>query len=334
MRSAFRAWGYESEIFSERHRILPELRNDVRDIRQAGGVTGEDDIVLLHLSIGSVVNDLFRDLSCRKAILYHNITPPEYLRGVHEEVARRLEWGREQVRALAGSASCLMADSRYNAEELKDMGYGDARVLPLFLDFSMIRTKPDRSVLNALRDGKINVLFVGRCAPNKRIEDALSAFCCFQRTVERGSRFIHTGSFAGMERYHALLIAHAQGMELRDVLFTGAVSQRELSAYYAAADIFLCMSEHEGFCIPLVESMAHGVPVLAYAAAAVPETMAGAGVLFREKRYDLVAEMMGVLVGNRELRDAVILEQRRRIERYERRDLNAELKECLSPLFT
>lgn len=332
MQCIFRKWGYESHIFSEAGCISPVLRKNARDAEQARQTIRPDDLVILHLSIGSAVNDLFASLTCRKAILYHNMTPPDYLRGIQEQTARRLAWGQEQTRSLAGKASVVMADSRFNADELRNMGYGEVRILPLLLDFDFIRAKPDRQTLRNLLDGKVNVLFVGRCVPNKRVEDILSAFYYFQQFIEPNSRFIHVGSHAGMERYYMLLKTLARNLNLENVLFRGTVSQQELSACYDASHLFLCMSEHEGFCIPLLESMAHDLPVLAYAAAAVPETLNGAGILFRKKQFDWIAEMMGAIVRIKKFREAVIRTQRNRLLRYEKRNLENELQSCLSPL--
>jgi len=176
------------------------------------------------------------------------------------------------------------------------------------------------------------VLFVGRCAPNKKIEDALRTFYHFQKTVEPASRFIHVGSFAGTERYYAYLLAQAKNLQLDAVHFLGPATQSQLNACYRCARVFLCMSEHEGFCIPLLESMACGVPVLAYAAAAVPETLDGAGILFREKNHPLLAELLGRVAQAGALRDAVLRGQAERLARYRRRDLAAELREHLAPL--
>jgi L-malate glycosyltransferase len=332
LRRIFRGWGFESDIFCEPRRILPELRAEARDAAAYRATCKPDDIVLLHLSIGSNVNDLFAELPCRKAILYHNITPPEYLRGIQEQVAALLARGRDQARRLAGSAKVVMADSEFNAGELREWGYPETSVLPLVLDLGHLREKPNRAVLGKYRDGLVNVLFVGRCVPNKRIEDALSAFYYFQKFVEPASRFIHAGSFAGMEAYHALLLTKLRDLQLQNVELIGSVRQDELNACYRAAHVYLSMSEHEGFCIPLIESMVHDVPILAYAAAAVPGTLDGAGVLFREKEFDLVAEMLGRLVKDAALRGAVIAGQRERLARYEKRDLASELRGHLAPL--
>ncbi|HSA18220.1 MAG TPA: glycosyltransferase family 4 protein [Kiritimatiellia bacterium] len=332
LRGIFRSWGFDSDIFCEARRILPELRGEARDVAGAKESFRPDDIAFLHLSIGSPVNDLFAELPCHKALLYHNITPPDYFRGIQEQIAHHLAKGREQAKRLAGAASVVLADSRFNADELESWGYGPAGVLPLVLDLARLRGEADRGVLKKYDDGLVNVLFVGRCVPNKRLEDGLAAFHYFQRYVEPASRFIHAGSFAGVEQYHALLLTMMRDLRLQNVELIGSVRQDELNACYKSARLFLCMSEHEGFCIPLIESLVHDVPVLAYAAAAVPGTLDGAGVLFREKRFDLVAEMMGRLVRDASLRGAVLKGQRERLARYEQRDLAAELRNHLASL--
>ncbi len=332
MRDLFRSWGYESHIYAEARRILPELRSEARDVCDYPKQAQPGDVVLLHLSIGSIVNDVFAGCNGRKVILYHNVTPPEYLQGVQEEVAANLARGREQMKQLAGTADVVLADSRFNARELEALGYGEVRVLPLVLDLQKLRGRSDRRLLRTFGDGLVNVLFVGRCVPNKRLEDLLAAFYYFQKFVEPASRFIHAGSYAGLERYYAYLLTYARELKLENVVFTGSIRQEELNACYRSAHLFLCMSEHEGFCIPVIESMALEVPVLAYEAAAVPETMGGAGVLFTEKRFDLVAEMMGRLTGDTAFREAVLKGQRERIARYEHRDPSVELRDLLKPV--
>ena len=330
LRRILRSWGCESEIYSEQKRILPELRGDVRDIKTFKA--GPDGAVILHLSTGSVVNDFFASLPCRKIVRYHNVTPPEYFRGIAEQAAHVCARGREQVKRLADKTDLTLAVSAFNGADLTAQGYRDVRTLPLLLDLPELREEPSRRVMKYLQDGLTNILFVGRCAPNKRIEDCLAAFYYFQKYVEPSSRFIHVGSFAGMEAYHAMLLTMTRERDILRVEMPGAVSQHELNAYYKSSHVFLCMSEHEGFCIPLIESMAHGLPILAHDAAAVPETLDGAGVLFREKRFDLVAEMMGRLTKDQPFRNAVIQGQRERLKRYEKRDLAAELRQHLAPL--
>ena len=332
MRDLFRSWGFESQIYSEQKRILPKLRGEARDLAASLEDFHPDDIVLLHLSMGSDVNDIFPTLAGRKAILYHNITPPDLFRGVQDQTAHTLARGRQQAKALAGSAEVVMADSQFNADEIGEMGHAHPQVLPLVLDFSMLRAKPDRRILRHYRDGMVNLLFVGRCAPNKRIEDLLNTFYYFQRYVQPASRLIHVGSYAGMEQYHALLLTRARELSLKNVEMVGSVRQDELNAYYQVSRAFLCMSDHEGFCIPLLEAMTHDLPVVAFAAGAVPETLDGAGVLVREKQFDLIAETLGRVTEDESLRAAILKGQRERLSRYEKQDLAADLRHFLAPL--
>ena len=332
MQGVFRSWGFDSDIFSERKRIAPESRKHTRDLAESGDAFKPEDVVLLHLSIGSPANETFAALPCRKAILYHNITPSHYFNVVNTRTAHNLAEGRRQLEALAGVADVTMADSQFNASELVECGYEDVKVLPLMLDLSRLRSTPDRRILKRLNDGKTNILFVGRCVPNKKLEDLLRACAYFHRCVNPNARLVHVGSLAGTERYYYLLRGLARELGLNDAIFADAVPQAELNAYYRCADLFLCMSEHEGFCIPVMEGMLHDVPVLAFAAAAVPETMDGAGVLFHKKDFGPIAEMMGCLTSDTNLRRAVIAGQRERLARYEARDLTSELRGHLAPL--
>ncbi|NCD32285.1 MAG: glycosyltransferase [Spartobacteria bacterium] len=332
IRKIIQKWGHPSEIFSETARVLPELRREIGDVSTLPSLCQPDDIAILHLSIGSVVNRIFSELKCKKVIIYHNITPPELVKGIVPQMAAHAEKGLVQVRAMHDVAQVVLADSQFNADELTAMGYSDVKVLPLILDFKSMVDKPDKKVMNSLSDGKTNILFVGRCAPNKRIEDILAAFYYYQRYVNPDSRLIHAGSFNGMEAYHAYLLTICHENGLKDVQMPGSVTQSVLNAYYQKADLFLCLSDHEGFCIPLLEAMENQIPVMAYDAGAVAETMQGAGVLVKEKHFDLIAEMMGQLTTDKPLRQAVLSTQNRRLDRYKALHLEDDLRRHLDPL--
>ncbi len=331
LRDLFRSRGLASEIYCESGRILPELRKDARDLRAARSEITAEDLVILHLSIGAEVNDLFPELPGKKVIRYHNVTPPEYFRALNDHIARQLEWGREQMKSLAGVADLNLAVSRYNALELEAAGYEGVEVHPLVLTLKRLADAPEPEVMAKYSDGMLNVLFVGRCAPNKRIEDLLHAFYYLQKYVEPKSRLIHVGSFAGTEQYLAMLKAIARDLNLRNVDFVGSVPESHLVAYYRVSDVFVCMSEHEGFGIPLLEAMQAELPVLAYASAAVPETMDGAGVVFQEKNFDEVAEWIHRAGRDPEVRRAILQTQAARLSRYENDDAPGRLLQHLSP---
>jgi len=332
LQKVFQLWGHDSDIYSNVRHVPRELRHTVSDVMEAEQSIRTDDIVLLHLSVGTPVNDVFARLACRKVILYHNVTPPEYFSGSNPDLADQLAWGRSQAAGLRDTAGVVLAVSRYNADELRELGYASVSVFPLLLNLDGYGADIDPDTHATYGDGDVNILFVGRCAPNKAIEDALRAFECFQKEFEPRSRFIQVGSYAGTEAYRDLLRAQARECGIRGVELLGTLSQPKLNAIYASAHVFLCMSEHEGFCIPLLESMVHGVPVLAYAAAAVPETLDGAGVLVREKNFMAIAAMMHRLVRDAPLRDAVVAGQRKRLQRYADRRPEEELRTHMATL--
>ncbi len=329
-RDIFRSWGHNSEIFSADGCIHKSVCKSVLDVDHY--LAAPDDIVLLHLSIGSKVNETFKNVSCKKVILYHNITPAHYFELVNKQTANNLKYGRKQVADLSKTADINMAVSKFNASELRELGYQNVKVLPLVLDFSMLTNRIDHHLTKKLNDGCKNILFVGRCTPNKKIEDLIQVFAYYQKTIEPNSRLIHVGSHTGSERYYGVLTAMTKELDINNIMFTGSISQPELNACYASADAFLCMSEHEGFCIPLIESMLHDIPILAHASAAIPETMDGSGILMTKRDFDVAAELLNQLVSNKKLRSAVIKQQSERLIQYRSRDLRSELKQHLASL--
>ncbi len=333
MRRRFRAWGHAADIVCEARRTAPQVRHEIRDLAEVAAAIRPSDIAILHLSIGSPVNLAFGALRCRKVVLYHNVTPSHYFRFCNPTLAGDLETGRRQAAALAGAAEVNLADSAFNAAELAAMGYRDVRVLPLTIDLDAFGSRQaDAPLRRRLDDGTFNVLFVGRCVPNKKIEDLLTVMHYVQRNVEPAARLVLVGAHAGLEAYYSLLMARVRALGLHDIRFLGAVTQPQLNACYATAHAFLCLSEHEGFCAPLIEAMLHGVPVLALRAAAVPETLAGAGVLFDQADFPLIAETLGQIRHAAPLRLAILARQQIRIEAFRRRDLDAELRAALAPL--
>jgi len=329
-RSIFRSWGHESEIFCELKRILPELRKDTRDLATASETIRSSDIVILHLSIGSDANLAFKSMNCRKVILYHNITPPDFFRGFNEELVRHLTIGREQLALLRDVADVNLAVSKFNASEMTAAGYKNVGVIPLMLDRTNWNGPVDQRLTKRYRDGFTNILFVGRCAPNKRIEDLLFTLYYCQKYVNPETRLIHVGSFAGLERYQGLLRTKAMELRVNHFVIAGSVRPDELRAYYKAADVFLCLSEHEGFCIPLLEAMGHNIPVIAYNAGAIEETLGGAGVLVNEKRFDMIAETIQRISTDAALRNAVIKGQDNRLAAFETLDIPGMMKSALN----
>ena len=329
MRSLFRQWGLESEIACSPSSTEPEQRHDIVDFATLRARIRPEDTAILHLSIGCEANAVFASLPCRKVILYHNITPARFFERIDPATTAALAEGRRQARELAGVADINLAVSAFNARELVDMGYRDPHVLPLMIDLERVHGEVDASYAARYADGAVNILFVGRVAPNKRHDELLRVFHDFQHYVEPRSRLVLAGSSGGTEAYRTLLLGQAYALELKRVVFTGSLGQAQLNACYRTASVFLCMSEHEGFCAPLLEAMYHDVPVVAVGDAAIPETLGGAGILFAERNYPLIAETIGRLVRDTALRESVLARQRRRVDEYRARDFAAELRAAL-----
>ena len=331
LQAIFRAWGYESEIFCPLRHVSPRMRGRARDLAAHRARAKPGDLVFFHFSIGSETVDYFKGLPAPRVLVYHNITPGRYFHALYDERELLLDQGRREFASLAAVPDLSLADSTFNARELRDAGFGKVEVMPIILGAEPAGVKPDESVVRRLRDGKKNILFVGRVVPNKRYEDLLRCFHAYRRFIGAEARLLLVGSYMGLERYLAFLKNMARELLLDDVLFTNHVRQDQLAAHYRAADLFLCMSEHEGFCIPIIEAMAAGVTVLAYAAGAVPETLGGSGVLVREKDYPRIAEMMAALLADGPLRAGVISRQRERLAAFDPGTLERKLRGYLSP---
>ena len=328
IRAHLRRAGLRSDIFT--HECEPRLRHEVRPLEDYEGAGGT---CLFHFSIGGPAGRAAYHHRGPLAVLYHNITPASWFATFHPHLARLCHDGRRELAAFAPRTTLGLADSEYNRQELEAAGYRPTAVLPVVLDFEHYRrVRPSPSVGKLYGPDRRNVVFVGRIIPSKRIEDLLRAFAVFQRHVERRSRLLIVGDYRGQERYFTRLTQMVAALRLRDVVFTGRVEDDDRRAYYEAADVFLGLSEHEGFCVPVLEAMLHDVPVVAYDTGAVRETMSGGGVLLRDKSPELVAELLGRLLQDPSLRAAVLRGQAEAIARWRAIDFGTLLIERLAPV--
>lgn len=315
--------GYTSEIFVETaDRILEPLTHDYRELVDA---SHPDNLLIHHFSIGSKASRTAFAVPDRMALIYHNITPPEYFSTIHRRLARQCFHGRREILAYIDRCDLAMGDSEFNRQDLERFGFKRTAVLPVVPDFSHLAGPPNRFIAGRYDDAWTNIVFVGRVISNKKIEDLIRFFHAYHTRYNPRSRLLIVGAFSMFERYMAMLYHLIDDLDLGHVHFAGHVSDEELVAYYEVADLFLCASEHEGFCVPIVEAFHEEVPVLAYAATAVPATMDGAGVLYAEKDAELVAAQMDALVSNQALRDAVIDGQLAAVERLQAKDFDGTL---------
>ena len=318
-----RASGYESEIFIET--ADSRLESLTRDFRELVDFSHPDNLLLHHFSIGSKASRTAFALPDRMALIYHNITPPEYFVGVHRTLARQCFRGRRELRAYADRCDLALGDSEFNRQDLEALGFPRTAVLPVVPDFSHLDREPNWLVAQDFDDDWTNILFVGRVIANKKIENLIRYFHAYHAAVNPRSRLLIVGAQSGFERYLASLHQLTATLGASHVHFIGHVSDEELVAFYELGDLFLCASEHEGFCVPLVEAFYKQVPVLAYAATAVPSTMDGAGVLFDDTDPMHVAALMDGILSNPALQDRVVEDQLAAVDRLKAKDFAGTL---------
>ncbi|MEG0615585.1 MAG: glycosyltransferase, partial [Oscillospiraceae bacterium] len=200
-----------------------------------------------------------------------------------------------------------------------NLGYPATATLPIVFDKKeYLSTIPsDKVVQKYGNDGFTNILFVGRIAPNKRHEDILHTFAVYNKYINSKSRLFFVGNSSGSEKYYNALKCYITENGIENVIFPGHISFQEIVAYYKIANVFLCESEHEGFCVPLLEAMTFDVPILAYSSTAIPWTLGGSGVLFTEKDHQKIAEMMDIIVNNSNFREQIINGQQERLEFFD-----------------
>jgi len=318
-----RCAGYESDIFVET--ADPRLESLTRDYRELVDATDPENLLLHHFSIGSKASRTAYALPDRMALIYHNITPPEYFAAVHPTLARQCFRGRREIHAYVDRCDMALGDSEFNREDLASLGFKKTAVLPVVPDLAHLDNPADWFVARQFDDEWTNVLFVGRVIANKKIEDVIRCFHAYHTTFNPRSRLIIAGVFSVFERYFAALTHLVNELGLQHVYFAGHISDAELIAYYELADLFLCCSEHEGFCVPLIEAFYKQVPVLAYAATAVPATMDGAGILFDTKDPAYVASLMDAVLSNVDLQDALVEQQLDAVDRLQAKDFDRTL---------
>jgi glycosyltransferase involved in cell wall biosynthesis len=259
------------------------------------------------------------------ALCYHNITPGELLRDFTPMLADLCDRGRKALADFPRPAA-LIADSAFNAKDLRAAGLGEAAIVPLLLDV------PDDTAPRPAVGADPTILSVGRIAPNKRLEDVIKAFALYQRHRAPGARLVLVGTWAGLENYRLALERLVIRLRVQRVFFTGPISTEARDAWYARAHAYLSMSVHEGFCAPLVEAMGHGVPVVARSAGAVPETLGGAGVIVDGLDLPLVAEALNEVVSSQETRVALAKAARRRLGDLRPEKLAPRIKSALEPI--
>ena len=308
-RDQLRAAGHASDIFTA------EVHADSKNVgaRLVREYRGDADVIVYQMAIGSVVADAVLGRPEPLVVNHHNLTPLRYITGWQPVAAHGVVWGRAQLRELASQARLGVADSSYNEQDLIDAGLTRTSVVPPLLDLGTLEAAP----ASAGRPGPTTWLFVGRLAPNKAQHDVIKALAAYRRFHDASARLVLVGGGTD-EPYAATLRKFVKSLDLDDaVTFTGGVSDDERTAYYARADVFVVTSEHEGFCVPLVEAMFHRVPIVAFSAAAVPETLGDAGLLLETKEPCTVAAAVHRMLTDDAVRSHVVTAGAARAPRFD-----------------
>lgn len=325
-----REWGFETAVFAQH--IAPQLREyALPDGQFLPFLESTNDLLIFHYSIYSPNIRLFQAFSGRKVLIYHNITPPKFFTGWDNHQAALCDMGRNVLKTMT-NCDLAVGDSDFNRQELIEARFDPAKtaVLPLFLTLP----EPVRNGRTTSKSPpeKATWLTVGRVAPSKAIEDVLRIFAIYKHNINPNAELFIIGSL-GVTSYVTALKLLIDDLSLKNSAYlVGLVSDSQLEAYYRQADLYLTASQHEGFCVPLPESMVYGIPILARSSSAIPETLGEAGVLFNELGYEAVAEMAHILISDPMIRQQVIETQYQRVANFNKGQAVASLRAVLNRL--
>jgi glycosyltransferase involved in cell wall biosynthesis len=320
-RTVLRWWGHRSEIYAEH--VHPALAGQVRSLARSRLLEG--DVVVLHYAVWSHALERFLDAPGPRVLCYHNVTPGELLRSYNPALADLCDRARAALPRLRGRLSAVVADSEFNAGDLLASGIEGAATVPLILNLP--------TQIRRLEGGPGPVILsVGRLAPNKRVEDTLRAFTLYQHRHSEDATLVHVGPYHEFDAYRRQLERLAEQLGTRHVRFTGRVSRDERDGWYRRADAYICSSIHEGFCAPVVEALANGVPVVARAAGAVPETLGGAGIVLDDDDPALYSEALHELITSRRTRSLLARAAERRLDELAPASVARRLGSALEPV--
>jgi len=311
LRNFLRKKGITSEIFVFDRK---PGQKQCRRWTEHGRFSSPDNILIFHTAIGSPLARYFQDCPDRKVLVHHNITPARFFAELEPEDAWLSILARRQLYTLAKTVDAAAADSNYNALELVEAGYPEPTVIPLPFNWDKLDKPPDADILAALKNGDTNILFVGRITPNKRQQDLIRIFSFYLEGFNPNARMYLVGEREHFPAYSYSLEQLSRELGIEDrVVLTGKVTDDELRAYYSGSHLFLCMSEHEGFGVPLVEALYFGLPIVARAAGAVPDTLGKAGILVKNANPAGNATLINRVIADPVLKNTLLETQQTRL---------------------
>ncbi len=329
MQRALRELGFVSEIYAINVHPHYKARAQEYGVRNYQELRKDQQgEVILHYSLGSPLNKLYRELTgYKRTLIYHNLTPPKWFYGVNPRIVADIESGMSELPELCQISDRLISDSKFNAGELAKFGFSSA-VLELPVDPARWSEPANPGILGILRSQPgINLVHIGRIAPNKCIEDVIKVFYFLRHFIDKNARLWLPGIDIDTELYSFSLKRLVHELSLEDsVNFCGCMADSELRALYEAGSLYLCMSEHEGFCVPVIEAMYFGMPVVAFNSSALPDTVGDGGIIFNEKRHNEIAELVFEVGSDTQLRRDLITRGKQRVSElsYDRFKLAVE----------
>src|SRR5689334_1465463 len=311
--------GHDVRLFCESHSLSHDAVFDVARIERF--LKSPADVLIYHHSRGWEPGlELMRSLKCRRVIRYHNVTPAQFFVGFSQTDQELCERGRQELTELiALSCDLYLSASDFSRRELIDMGADASRsfVVPPFHHIDRLsKITADQETVTRYSGDITNILSVGRIVPHKSVHHLVEVFAHYHYNCNKASRLIIAGKGGeGLSSYSKFLHRAVQKLGLTGaVTFTGGISDEVLKAFYLVADAFVTVSEHEGFCVPLVEAMAMKLPITAYASTAIPETLGDAGIVWADRNPLLIAESIDRFVRDSVVSNALGLRGQRRYE--------------------
>lgn len=305
-----------NEILSQH--VDEKSKRFVKQITPDYSKTKKGDILIYHATIGSDIVQVYKNHPGKRVMIYHNITPSEFFTKYDRRLTRITAQGRQQLAALAPLTDLAFGVSEYNRKELVALGYQNTDTLPIILNFHEYQTVINLSLQEKLQhDPSTKILFVGRCVPNKKLEDVIKTFYIYRQHFDTTAKLYFVGNDTAIPSYTHELQKIVENLHLdTSVTFTGSIPFADMITYYKCCDVFLSMSEHEGFMVPLLESMYLHLPIIAYNSSAIPYTLADAGILLEDKDYVLAAETIHTLLSNASFRKSVLAKQDARMKDF------------------
>lgn len=312
--------GLHSEIFADE--VRPGMEGRAKPYRSYGRALGRSrrggrSYLLYQGSIGSPVADFLAARPEPKWVYFHNITPRRLVEAWEPEVGMAAATGWSQLCGLAPGTSASFAASDFNREELVRCGFAGPVVVPPLVELGSC--PPDQATLDRLGTTRrgAELLFVGRVSPHKAQHHLVAALAAYRRAYDPGAR-LHLVGGSACDPFRDALVRYAATLGLADVVdVAGSVGPGELAAHYRHADVFACASSHEGFCVPLLEAMAYGLPIVAYAAGAVPDTVGGAGLMLHDREPAFMAAAIHRVLTDPVLRASTDLGAKAQLARFD-----------------